>query len=142
MILGAFCAVVCALAPWHAAVEPTGAIMMNGAQIGVYVDDTDPTQVQDVAAAVAKGEFVVAGVAMFENPNQFPGALVAQEWYPYMGGKDVLGPLPPARAYIVQGNGRYPGNQLGATRREQHHEWSQAVARHPVMVLTYNGPLL
>lgn len=153
MILGSFClTVVCALAPWHAAIEPVYApngsqpIVMNGAQIGVYVDDTVVAEHAVVAQDVALGEFVVAGVppAFFIDRNElFPGAVAAQEWYPFYDDKNVDGALPPgAEAYIVQGSGSYPGGIPGATRGEQHREWSQAVAQHPVMVLTYSGGLL
>lgn len=151
MIFGAFCAVVCVLAPWHAAIEPVYSangsqpIVMNGVQIGSYVDDTVVDEQTVVAQDMAVGMFVVAGMApgLSLNRNAFPGAVAAQEWYPYYNDRNTWGPLPPGgQAYIVQGTGSYPGGVPGATKPQQHREWLQAIAQHPVLILTYNGPLL
>jgi hypothetical protein len=140
MILGAFCAVACVVAPWHAAVQPGGAITMNGVKIGVYVDDQVPDQAAVVAADVARGEAVVAGVALCCPSEHFPGALSALEWYPFSHGRAWTRVQPPsAQAYIVQGRFRWPGDPMGATTAEQRRLWLRATASLPVMVLTYNG---
>ena len=138
MILGAFCALACALAPWHAAVQPDGTVTMNGAKVGVYVDNETPNQQAVVAADVRAGEAVIAGVPPCCPNERFPGAIAAVEWYPFFNGA-AMWPVspPPAQAYIVQGHFRWPGDPHGASPVEQHQLWLDATANDPVLVLTY-----
>jgi hypothetical protein len=129
VILGAFCALVCAVFPWQLQVGPqfdaqaaNEVVRLNGLQVASYVDDTTPNQAAYIAQDVAAGVTTIAGISPATPRLRFAAPVVnAQEWYPRHWSTPAR-----AQAYIVR------PNQVANAERLQ---------PRPLLILTYSGPL-
>ena len=114
-----------------------GVVYDNGAEIGRYVDDEDPTQQQDVSGDRAQGiNLVLAGVAQGNVGQTLTGALSALEWYPFPS--YGLTPVPPAgyASYILQAGFSWPG-VTPPTAAEIQQSYCGTLARHPQLIAFY-----
>ena len=111
--------------------------------VGLYLDDSTPRLPYWVALAVAKYSFVIVA----EGPGQWtapaycslPQVLCAREWYVYGDGypSSDWGPMPKARAYILQYRFRGFANRGAPTRRQFQRLLAQARRFHPSLILLY-----
>ena len=121
-----------------ASVGATVNFCKNGAVAGVYIDDTTPDVAHWVGLAVVKYKLVVVGQAP-NGPCAAQGdAICAQEWYPYdcRFPPGTWGPIPAAKAYIIQWWYAWPG--CGPpTPIERAALLSDVEALKPILILGY-----
>lgn len=120
-------------------IDGSSAVWQGGRQIGVYVDNETPNQDAIIAAHVGEGRMVIAGEYNDEH-KRHPGAITAYEWYPFSHGKAWLPVRPPkAEAYILQRDFRWPGDPIGATKRQRLKLLVLTLLNRPKMILFYDA---
>ena len=114
-----------------------GVIYLDGSQIGLYVDDEDPTQQADVTQDRASGtSFVLAGVAQGDMGQTIDGAINSLEWYPFPA--YGLTAVPPAgyASYILQAGFSWPGEPAPTASAIQQ-SYCGTLALHPSLIVFY-----
>lgn len=144
-MIGAFCSLACAfMLHISPATTPQAnpnfePVYWGSQQVGVYVDDTDPTQCSDVAQARALGwPLVISGryeQPAYASPYCPAASYNAVEWYPWINGRELWGAPPPAEAYILPWHFAWLGPPPTDAQRAL--ELRQAERNHPRLVLWY-----
>jgi hypothetical protein len=114
------------------------AVCQGGNVVSAYVDDTDPNRDQNIAAAVNRYGWMIAGQAPEGPCPSQSGVICAREWYPFdcRYAPGTWGPLPSADAYIVQWWFAWPG--CGPpTPAERESLLAKVEALHPELILLY-----
>jgi hypothetical protein len=121
--------------------DSLGALIVYGREgvpVGRFVDDTAANEATVVAQEYAAGVgLIIAAIPPGKPHLRFAHALNAQEWYPYNSGYDLhsWGPMPRARAYIIQWQFSFAGPP--PTARQRSKLLAQAERRGPVMIIGY-----
>lgn len=118
-------------------------VCRDGKLIGTYIDDTTPHIRYWIRLALTEFPhgLVIAAAPMGDPFPHYPrGVLKAVEWYEWCSGfpKSAWGPMPRARAYILQYH--YTGFracQNAPTRRFVRHELYEARKFRPRLILMY-----
>jgi hypothetical protein len=121
--------------------DALGALIVYGRQglpVGRFVDDTTANEATVVTEEYAAGVgLIIAAIPPGKPHLRFAHALNAQEWYPYNSGYDShsWGPMPRARAYIIQWQFSFAGPP--PTARQRSKLLHQAERRHPAMIIGF-----
>ena len=143
MLVGAFCTFICsatlAIIP-NTGYDPnsTGTVTLLGHPIGKYVDDEQPNQCTSVQNLLDQGvTLVIAGQAP-ESHNTCPGAVNADEYYPfdcrYYPG--AWGRMPRAPVLILQDLFAWPSCKP-PTRRQRRGLLKTAAKDHAKLAFRY-----
>jgi hypothetical protein len=112
-------------------------IYRDGARIGRYVDNEDPTQQQDVAVYRSQGTaFVLAGIAEGDAGRRVTGAVNALEWYPWPAWGLETAPPRGYPAYILQAGFSWPSSRA-PTAAEIKRSYCGTLADRPQLIAFY-----
>lgn len=122
------------------ATDSLGALIVYGPSgpVGRFVDDTTTNESTVIQEEYAAGvPLIIAAIPPGTPHVRFAHALNAQEWYPYNSGyaPRSWGPMPRARAYILQWRFSFTGPP--PTLRERMKLLRQARRSRPMLIIGY-----